>query len=115
MPTIFDRVTREMALFREEVFGPVLAVSVVRDLDEALVWANDSAYGLSSALFTSDLGAVRRYVREIEAGMAHVNLHSGYKTPDLPFGGWKDSGFGPPENARVGLEFFVDRKAVYMQ
>jgi aldehyde dehydrogenase (NAD+) len=114
-PTVFDNVTREMALFREEVFGPVLAVSTVRDLDEALTWANDSIYGLSSTLFTNDMTAAMRYVREIEAGMAHVNIHSGFKTPELPFGGWKESGFGPPENGRSGLEFFVERKAVYLK
>jgi len=114
LPTLFDGVTREMSLFREEVFGPVLAVSTVRDLDEALQWSNDCIYGLSSAIFTRDLAAALRYVREIEAGMAHVNIHSGFKTPALPFGGWKESGSGPPENGRSGLEFFVERKAVYL-
>ena len=114
-PTVFDNVTREMSIFREEVFGPVLAVSIVADIDEALTWANDSIYGLSSSIFTNDMSAAMRYIREIEAGMAHVNIHSGLKTPELPFGGWKQSGFGPPENGRVGLEFFVERKAVYMK
>ncbi len=114
-PTVFDHVTQKMTLFREEVFGPVLAVSTVRDLDEALIWANASIYGLSSTLFTNDMAAALRYVREIEAGMAHVNIHSGFKTPELPFGGWKESGFGAPENGRSGLEFFVERKAVYMK
>lgn len=114
-PTVFDNVTMDMTVFREEVFGPVLAVSTVRDFDEALEWANHSIYGLSSTLFTNDMAAALRYVREIEAGMAHVNIHSGFKMPDLPFGGWKESGFGPPENGRSGLEFFVERKAVYMR
>jgi len=113
-PTVFDGVTRDMSIFREEIFGPVLAVSTVKDLDEALTWANDSIYGLSSAIFTRDINSALRYVREIDTGMAHVNIHSGFKTPELPFGGWKQSGFGPPENGRVGLEFFVERKAVYM-
>jgi acyl-CoA reductase-like NAD-dependent aldehyde dehydrogenase len=60
------------------------------------------------------MNAALRYMAEIEAGMAHVNIHSGFKSPELPFGGWKESGFGPPENGRVGLEFFVERKAVYI-
>ncbi len=115
LPTVFDGVTREMSIFSEEIFGPVLAVSTVRDLDEALAWANDSIYGLSSSIFTNDLAAAMRYVREIEAGMAHVNIHSGFKTPELPFGGWKESGFGLPENGKTGLEFFVERKAVYVK
>jgi aldehyde dehydrogenase (NAD+) len=114
-PTVFDGVTRDMPIFRDEIFGPVLAISTVRDLDEALEWANDAVYGLSSALFTNDMAAALRYVRDIEAGMAHVNIHSGFKTPELPFGGWKESGFGPPENGRTGLEFFVERKAVYVK
>ncbi len=114
-PTVFDAVTREMAIFRQEIFGPVVALSVVNDLDEALEWANDSVYGLSSAIFTNDMSAALRYIREIEAGMAHVNIHSGFKTPELPFGGWKESGAGLPENGKTGLEFFVERKAVYMQ
>lgn len=114
-PTVFDRVTRDMGLFREEVFGPVLAVSTVRGIDEALEWANDASYGLSSAVFTNDMTAALQYVRDIEAGLAHVNIHSGFKTPELPFGGWKDSGAGPPENGQVGLECFVERKAVYMK
>lgn len=114
LPTVFDGVTRDMGIFREEVFGPVLALSTVRDLDEALTWANDSLYGLSSAIFTNNLAAAMRYVRDIEAGMAHVNIHSGFKTPELPFGGWKESGFGLPENGKTGLEFFVERKAVYV-
>ncbi|MDP6523847.1 MAG: aldehyde dehydrogenase family protein [Kiritimatiellia bacterium] len=114
LPTVFDGVTREMSIFREEIFGPVLALSTVKDLDEALQWANDCDYGLSSAIFTRDMPAALRYVREIEAGMAHVNIHSGFKTPELPFGGWKDSGFGPPENGLTGLEFFLERKAVYI-
>jgi aldehyde dehydrogenase (NAD+) len=114
LPTVFDKVTRDMRIFRDEVFGPVLALSTVSDLDEALTWANDSNYGLSSAIFTNNLAAAMRYVREIEAGMAHVNIHSGFKTPELPFGGCKESSFGLPENGKTGLEFFVERKAVYV-
>ena len=53
-----------------------------------------------------------RYVNEIQAGLAHVNIHTGFKDPGLPFGGWKESGAGLPENARTGLDFFVDQKAV---
>ena len=115
LPTVFDAVTPAMSLYRDEIFGPVLAVVIVKDLDDALARANDSEYGLSSSIFTNDMSAALRYVREIDAGMAHVNIHSGFKTPELPFGGWKNSGFGPPENGRTGLEFFVERKAVYMK
>lgn len=112
-PTLFTGLTPDMWLFREEVFGPVLGVARFETLDDALRLANRSVYGLSSAIFTRDEAVAREYVDRIEAGLAHVNLHTGFKKPALPFGGWKASGFGLPENGTTGLEFFVDRKAVY--
>ena len=114
-PTVFTGVRCEMELFREEIFGPVLAVSEFDSLDEALEIANNSIYGLSSALYTQDLRAARRYIDGIEAGLAHVNVHTGYKEPSMPFGGVKQSGAGLPENSESGLEAFVDRKAVYLR
>jgi aldehyde dehydrogenase (NAD+) len=114
-PTVFTGVRCDMELFREEVFGPVLAVMEFDSLDEALEIANNSIYGLSSALYTSDIRAARRYVDGIEAGLAHVNVHTGYKEPSMPFGGVKQSGAGLPENSESGLEAFVNRKAVYLR
>lgn len=114
-PTVFTGVRCDMELFREEVFGPVLAVMEFDSLDEALQIANNSIYGLSSALYTSDIRAARRYVDGIEAGLAHVNVHTGYKEPSMPFGGVKQSGAGLPENSESGLEAFVNRKAVYLR
>jgi aldehyde dehydrogenase (NAD+) len=114
-PTVFTGVRAEMEIFREEIFGPVLAVSEFETLDDALAMANNSIYGLSSAIYTSDLRAARRYIDVIEAGLAHVNVHTGYKEPSMPFGGVKQSGAGLPENSESGLEAFVDRKAVYLR
>ena len=114
-PTVFTGVRCEMELFREEIFGPVLAVSEFDSVDEALEIANNSIYGLSSAIYTADLRAARRYIDGIEAGLAHVNVHTGYKEPSMPFGGVKQSGAGLPENSESGLEAFVDRKAVYLR
>src|SRR5436190_16593313 len=114
-PTVFTGVRYDMELFREEIFGPVLAVSEFDSLDEALKAANDSIYGLSSAIYTTDLRAARRYIDGIEAGLAHVNVHTGYKDPSMPFGGVKQSGAGLPENSESGLEAFVNRKAVYLR
>jgi alpha-ketoglutaric semialdehyde dehydrogenase len=113
-PTLFADVLPAMAIFREEVFGPVLAAARFSDIGEALGLANDSAYGLSSAIYTRDISAALTYIDGIDAGLAHVNIHTGFKDPSLPFGGWKESGFGLPENDFSGLEFFVNRKAVYM-
>jgi aldehyde dehydrogenase (NAD+) len=114
-PTVFTGVRPEMELFREEIFGPVLAVSEFESLDQALELANSSIYGLSSAIYTSDLRAAKRYIDGIDAGLAHVNVHTGYKEPSMPFGGVKQSGAGLPENSESGLEAFVDRKAVYLR
>jgi len=114
-PTVFTGVRCDMELFREEIFGPVLAVSEFDSIDDALKMANESIYGLSSAIYTSDIRAARRYIDGIEAGLAHVNVHTGYKEPSMPFGGVKQSGAGLPENSESGLEAFVDRKAVYLR
>ncbi|HXW15545.1 MAG TPA: aldehyde dehydrogenase family protein [Terriglobia bacterium] len=114
-PTVFADVQPEMSVFRDEIFGPVLALSTFDSLEEALRLANDSCYALSSGIFTKDIVAAQKYIAEIEAGLAHVNSHTGFKHPALPFGGWKESGFGLPENSKSGLEFFVNRKAVYIK
>ena len=114
-PTVFIDVEPETALFRDEIFGPVLATREFRSLNQALDLANNSVYGLSSAIYTSDLRAAKRYIDGIEAGLAHVNVHTGYKEPSMPFGGVKQSGAGLPENSESGLEAFVDRKAVYLR
>jgi aldehyde dehydrogenase (NAD+) len=112
-PTVLTHVTPEMPAFRDEIFGPVLAICEFGALDDALALANDSIYGLSSAIYTTSPATAGTYVDAIEAGLAHVNVHTGYKEPSLPFGGVKKSGAGLPENSETGLEFFVDRKAVY--
>jgi alpha-ketoglutaric semialdehyde dehydrogenase len=112
-PTVLTHVTPHMQAFREEIFGPVLAVCEFDTLEEALALANNSMYGLSSAIYTTNTATATTYVESIEAGLAHVNVHTGYKEPSLPFGGIKQSGAGLPENSETGLEFFVDRKAVY--
>jgi alpha-ketoglutaric semialdehyde dehydrogenase len=114
-PTVFTGVRTDMSVFRDEIFGPVLAVCEFSSLDEALELANNSIYGLSSAIFTKNLANAKKYVDGIEAGLAHVNIHTGYKEPSMPFGGVKQSGAGLPENSQTGLEFFVDQKAVYVR
>jgi len=114
-PTVFTDVTTNMPVFRDEIFGPVIAVCEFSTLDEAIELANNSIYGLSSGMFTKNLANAKKYIDGIEAGLAHVNIHTGYKEPAMPFGGVKQSGAGLPENSRTGLEFFVDQKAVYLR
>jgi alpha-ketoglutaric semialdehyde dehydrogenase len=114
-PTVFTQITPDMAIFQEETFGPVLATCEFGSIDEAITLGNRSMYGLSSAIFTTSDRTARAYIDGIEAGLAHVNIHTGYKEPAMPFGGIKQSGAGLPENSETGLEFFVDRKAVYVR
>jgi aldehyde dehydrogenase (NAD+) len=114
-PTVFTGVKTDMAVFRDEIFGPVLAVCEFGSLDEGIELANKSIYGLSSAIYTKSLANAKKYIDGIEAGLAHVNIHTGYKEPAMPFGGVKQSGAGLPENSKTGLEFFIDQKAVYVR
>jgi len=92
-PTIFDEVTPQMRIAREEIFGPVLASLSFRDLDDALRIANDVSYGLAAAIWTRDLNTAHRAARALRAGVVYVNC---YDADDItvPFGGYKQSGFG---------------------
>jgi aldehyde dehydrogenase (NAD+) len=114
-PTVFDRVTPEMVVAREEIFGPVLVIIAVRSFEEAVAVANDVAYGLSSSIFTNDLKCALTYMERAEVGLAHVNLMSALKEPQLPFGGVKESGAGLPEAGSAGIEFFTHHKVCYVK
>jgi aldehyde dehydrogenase (NAD+) len=114
-PTVFDRVTEEMSIAREEIFGPVLVIITVPTFDEAVRVANGVAYGLSSSIFTNDLRRALTYMERAEVGLAHVNLMSALKEPQLPFGGIKESGAGLPEAGSSGIEFFTHHKVCYVK
>jgi aldehyde dehydrogenase (NAD+) len=111
-PTVFDRVSPDSALAREEIFGPVLPVIRVKDADEAIGVANGTRYGLAAAAFTSRLDLVRRFATEIEAGMIHIN-HGTASQAHVPFGGRKDSGQGAFSIGPTARDFFTNLKAVY--
>lgn len=114
-PTIFTGVTRDMKLFREEAFGPLLAITEAADYEQAIELANDCDFGLSSSIFTTDLNKAMRFTRESEAGMVHVNVNTTYSEPHMPFGGYKDSGFGGREAGWEAIEFFTEWKTVYIE
>ena len=114
-PTIFAGVTEEMTIAREEIFGPVLAVMRARDFAGALRLANATRFGLSASIQTTNLSRVYEYIHGIEAGLITVNLPSAGVEYQLPFGGTRDSSFGPKEQGPAALEFYTDYKTVYLK
>ena len=113
-PTVFDHVTPDMRVAREEIFGPVLSVLRVKDFDEAMRVANDSEFGLSSSIFTSDATRIFRFVDEIETGMTHINSPTTGGEAHIPFGGIKGTGIGDREQGSTALDFYTDLKVVYV-
>ncbi len=113
-PTVFAGVTPEMTIWREEIFGPVLAVTAYDDFDEVIALANDTPYGLSATLVTKDLARAMRYVKRVEAGVVHVNSPTVGASCHVPFGGYKASSSGSREQGQEALAFFTQLKTVYL-
>ena len=113
-PTVFDRVTPDMRIAREEIFGPVLSVLRVKSFEEAVVVANDSDYGLSSSIFSTDANDIFRFVKDIESGMTHINSPTTGGEAHIPFGGIKSTGVGPREQGSTSLDFYTELKVVYV-
>jgi acyl-CoA reductase-like NAD-dependent aldehyde dehydrogenase len=111
-PTIFDNVTPEMTIAREEIFGPVLATIEFSDLDEAIAKANDSPYGLAAAVWTRDIKKAHYVARKLKAGTVWVNTYNVYDTA-APFGGYKQSGFGREMSVHA-LEHYTQMKSVWV-
>jgi aldehyde dehydrogenase (NAD+) len=114
-PTIFAGVTEDMRIAREEIFGPVLAVMRAKNFEDAIRIANAVPFGLSASIQTRNLTRVFDYISQMEAGLLTVNLPSAGVEYQLPFGGTKDSSFGPKEQGPVALEFYSDYKTVYLK
>jgi malonate-semialdehyde dehydrogenase (acetylating)/methylmalonate-semialdehyde dehydrogenase len=112
-PTLFDRVTPEMSIYKDEIFGPVLVVLRANSLEEAIAIVNRNPYGNGTAIFTSSGAAARRYEDEIEVGMVGINVAIPVPMAFFSFGGWKQSLFGDlhvygPE----GIAFYTRTKAI---
>lgn len=112
-PTLFGGMQNDMRIAQEEVFGPVLGVMIVDSAEEAFKLANDVKYGLSSAVFTRDIGKAMQFVDSIEAGIVHVNSQTAGAEPNAPFGGMKDSSNLQREQGKAAIEFFTVIKTVY--
>lgn len=113
-PTIWTGVRPSMRVAKEEIFGPVLSVIAVDGFEEAIAVANDVEYGLTSSIYTRDVGRVFRYVEHIETGMLHVNSPTIGGEAQLPFGGMKRTGVGPREMGKTAIEFYTEWKTVYV-
>ncbi len=113
-PALFAGVDPSSRLGQDELFGPVLGVIPVDDIDEALAVANQVRFGLSASLFTRDLERALTFAREIEAGIVHVNSETAGAEPQVPFGGMKGSSSYSREQGKASREFFTQIKTVYL-
>jgi len=114
-PTVFAGVTENMRIAQEEIFGPVLAIMRASNFEDAMRIANNIPFGLSASVQTSNLSRVFEFVYRMEAGLLTVNLPSAGVEYQLPFGGTKDSSFGPKEQGPAAMEFYSDYKTVYLK
>ncbi|TET21560.1 MAG: aldehyde dehydrogenase family protein [Candidatus Stahlbacteria bacterium] len=113
-PTIFDKVTPDMRIAQEEIFGPVLSILTVKSLDEAIEVLNGTVYGLSSSIYTQDVNSAMRAIERIEAGITYVNGPTIGAECHLPFGGVKETGNGHREGGWTAYEIFTEMKTVYI-
>jgi phenylacetaldehyde dehydrogenase len=112
-PTVLVDVKPNMSVVREEIFGPVVVAQRFEDLDEVAKAANDTCYGLGAGIWTRDVSAMHRLAAKIKAGTVWGNCHA-VIDPALPFGGYKQSGFGR-EQARQGIEAYTELKTVIIK
>jgi acyl-CoA reductase-like NAD-dependent aldehyde dehydrogenase len=111
---VVDHVTPSMALFREESFGPQVSITRVKSDDEAVALANDTEYGLSTAVFTKDIGKGLSMAKRIDTGICHINSPTVQDEPQMPFGGVKASGYGR-FGGKAGIDQFTETRWITIQ
>jgi malonate-semialdehyde dehydrogenase (acetylating)/methylmalonate-semialdehyde dehydrogenase len=112
-PSLIDRVTPDMTVYRDEIFGPVLSVVHTDTYEEAITLINANPYGNGTAVFTNDGGAARKFTNEIEVGMVGVNVPIPVPLSFYSFGGWKDSRFGTSSiYGPEGVSFYTRGKVI---
>ena len=111
---VVDRVTPQMALFREESFGPQVSITRVGSTEEAVRLANDTEYGLSAAVFSRDIARALQVARQIESGICHINGPTVHDEAQMPFGGTKASGYGR-FGGKAGIEAFTELRWITIQ
>ena len=113
-PTIFSGVRAMDRIGQEEIFGPVLSVIPVEGYNEAMLALNQTRYGLSSSIYTQDVNAAFRAMRDFETGIVYVNAGTTGAETHLPFGGWKETGNGHREAGHVALDTYTEWKSIYV-
>ena len=113
-PTIFDQVKPNMRIAQEEIFGPVLSIIEVKSFEEAVEVLNSTPYGLSSSIYTKDVGRAFQAMRDIEAGITYINGPTIGAEVHLPFGGVKDTGNGHREAGTTVYDIFTEWKSIYV-
>ena len=113
-PTVFADVEPKMRIFQEEIFGPVVSVSACDNLEQAIEMANDTVYGLSSAVYTKDVNGAFQAVRDLYAGITYINAPTIGAEVHLPFGGTKQTGNGHREGGIGAIDFYTEWKSVYI-
>ncbi|WP_284945548.1 aldehyde dehydrogenase family protein [Acidisoma cladoniae] len=114
-PTVFADVAADAPLAQEEIFGPVVVLIPVDGLEQAITAVNGTGYGLSNTIMTHDLEAAHRFARGVESGVVGVNLPTAGVEMHAPFGGWKGSGLGLPEQGLKIIDFYTHWRSVAMQ
>ena len=114
-PTVLTGIDADSRVVREEIFGPVLVVEVVENMSAALVAANRTEFGLSSAVFTRDLSKALRFIRLTESGVVHVNRETAGVEPHVPFGGVKGSSSMSREQGKAARQFFTTTRTIYLR
>jgi benzaldehyde dehydrogenase (NAD) len=112
--SVIDKVTPSMKLFREESFGPVVAIIRAKDEAHAIELANDTEYGLSAAVFTRDTARGLRIARQIKSGMCHINGSTVHDEAQMPFGGVKSSGYGR-FGGKAGIDAFTELRWITVE
>lgn len=112
-PTIYSNVKPEMFISQEEIFGPVLSVLKAENFDDALKLTNISKYGLAFSIYTNVSEKAEKFIKDVKAGVCHINLPTSYRDPALPLLGWENSGYGLPESGRFARDFFTRTKVIY--
>ncbi len=115
LPTVFEGVSAQMKIFREEIFGPVLALTQAETIEEAIQLANDAEFGLSASIYTQNISNMLVFIQDMDAGLVRINAETAGVELQAPFGGMKHSSSHSREQGQAAIEFFTAIKTIYIK